>query len=420
STGSRRSRSIRWSKMTWLEQAVHNKLVALVLAMIVGVPLIAAPMEGSTPGLATMAFEGFAIVLLATLLWTSKWNLSSENVAQFLKTGPNTPILLFMLLVIVSCVLSPHKAYSIQETMRIGSGVLLYFVVAYQFRRSEYLTKLTDTVLFLAIASSLVGFLQFATGSGQYATGFFGDHQLFGSFLMILLPIVAVVAITETKQSRQLTAQVATVMTTACLLITHTRSAWIGAAAGLATLSVLSIMIGAKKGILKSKKHEVALPVMILLVAVGFFLIVSPQSNSILGRATTLGHVKGEKGFQYRENKVRGSIDMIKAHPLTGVGVGLYPYEQSAYTHSGNPLLLAPGLRASLGEQAHNLYLQTGAELGVLGLITLVSIPCAALLLGIRRSRVMDSGIRRSLLIGCTASCVAFAVDAIGSPAWQF
>src|SRR5437867_12013306 len=99
------SSSRRTSSMTWLEQAVHNKLVGLVLAMIVAVPLIAAPLEGSTPGLATMAFEGFAIVLLATLLWTSKWNLTSESLAKFLTTGPNTPILLFMVLVSVSFML---------------------------------------------------------------------------------------------------------------------------------------------------------------------------------------------------------------------------------------------------------------------------------------------------------------------------
>src|SRR5207244_2292570 len=154
--------------------------------------------------------------------------------------GANAPALMFLLLAVASCFVAPVKAYALQETVRIGAGVLLYLVVAYQFRRSEHLSKLVDTVIFLAIGLALIGFIQYATSTEPFATGPFGDHQLFGSLLIVLLPIVAVIAITEKNTNRQLAAQVAAVCTTACLLLTHARSAWMGAAAGLLLLGLLA------------------------------------------------------------------------------------------------------------------------------------------------------------------------------------
>lgn len=129
--------------------------------------------------------------------------------------------------------LSPYKGYSIQETLKIGSGVLLYFVAAYQFKRSEHLSKLVDTLLFVAIAASLCGIVQFGMGEEQRATGLFGNAQLYSSFLVILLPLVATIALTEKSVNRQLAAQVATVMMVAGVLLSQTRGAWTAGAAGL-------------------------------------------------------------------------------------------------------------------------------------------------------------------------------------------
>src|SRR5438045_6204640 len=131
---------------------------------------------------------------------------------------------------------------------------------------------------------------------------------------------------------------------------------------------------------------------MLLVVAVWFFLIVWPQTDSILGRATTLGHVSGEKGWQYRQEMTAGTISMIKERPLSGFGIGQYPYYEQQYTNSGIPTSCIGGdrpkcpgctketqhtptvagtinIRPTLGEQAHNFYLQTAAELGIPGLL---------------------------------------------------
>jgi len=396
---------------SWWAQAVQNRLIALVLAMVVVVALVAAPASSALRGAGALAFEGLALVLFVTLVWRSRWNLSRQKVVEFLRTGPNTPILLFLGVVVLSCVLSPNKAFSMQETLRIASGVLLYFVVAHHFRRSEHLSKLLDTVLFVGIAASLLGFVELSMGNMQRAAGGFGNPQLLGSFLMILLPVVTVVAITEKKPGRQLAAQVAAVLMAAGLLLSQTRSAWIGTAVGLVVLSALALsaaLRGRKNGI-AVRKHELVLPAM-LIVAVGLFLLLWPQTNAFMDRATTFSNVAGQGSWQARQQIWQDAMQAAKAHPLTGVGVGLFPV-----SNLGNS-----ALRPTLSNDPHSLWLRTLAELGVPGLLLMVAVPLVFLFAGIRRVGQMDPGLRRNLLIGAIAAVAAFCVDAISNPAWGF
>ncbi|HXG24686.1 MAG TPA: O-antigen ligase family protein [Chthonomonadales bacterium] len=410
---------MRTSSKSWWAQVVQNRLIALVLAMIVIVPFVASPADRSVHGIAALAFQGFAILLLATLLWRVRWDLRREKIAAFLRTGANLPILLLLGVAIVSCALS-RSVYSIQETLRLGAGILLYFVVVYQFRRSEHLSKLLDTLLFIGIAASVVGFAQFSMSSEHRAAGMFGNPQLLASFLMILLPIVAVTAITEKSANRQLAAQVATVLMTGCLLLTQTRSAWLGAAASLLVLGILAFFAAIKNrsASISTRKHELVLPVMLLVVSVGAFVLMWPQASKFLERGQTLTHYANVNTFQVRQELWRGAWQMFKNHPLTGVGVGNYPVHQSKFTRFGVSLTNSK-LRPSLGENAHNLYLQTLAELGLPGLLLLVGVLVAFFVAGLRRVRLMESGIRRSLLMGALAGIVAFSVDAISSPSWQ-
>ena len=402
---------------SWWDQAVQNRLVGLVLAMVVIVPLVATPASSSVRGAAALMYEGMGIVLLGALLWRAQWNVTKPDMLTFLKTGANLPILLFMGLAGVSCIFAPFKQYAEQELLRLGAGALLYFAVAYQFRRSEYLTKLVDVLLFVALCGALIGFAQYGSSQNENALGLFGDHQLFGSFLMILLPLVGVVAVSEKNYNRQLVAQVATVLVGAALLLSQARSAWLGAAAGLATLGVLSLWITRRK---KNtvQKPELILPLMLVVVAVGFFLLVWPQSSQILNRATSLEHTESVETWRSREHTWQGAMRMVRARPLTGWGIGQYAVLQKQFTGDGMPISRIGGA-SSLGEQAHNFYLQTAAEMGIPGLLLMVGALGAFVAGGISRAKIMDAGIRRSLLLGSIAGVAAFAVDAAGNPSWQ-
>lgn len=403
---------------TWWGQTMHNRLIALILAMVVFVPLVATPVDNRVRGLAALAFEGLSLLLLVLLLGRTAWTLSRQKVTDFLKTGANLPVLLFAALAGLSCLFAARNGYGAQEMMRLGAGVLLYFAVAYQFRRSEQLTRLVDVLLFVTGGAALLGFAQYSSSSSLHSTGLFGDHQLFGSFLMLLLPIAGVMAITERNPNRQLAAQVATVCAVTCLLLSQARSAWLGAAASLIVLGVLAGLTASHRRHTAPRRHEVVLPALLIVAAAGFFLLLWPQTGQIVARVSTLTNVEQQATVQIREKTWSEARRMLAAHPLTGIGLGQYPVQQRQFTREGLPLSQIGG-SASLQEQAHNFYLQTAAELGIPGLLLFLSVLVAFWVQGARRVRQMDQGVRRSLLIGALAASVGFAVDAFASPSYQ-
>jgi hypothetical protein len=160
------------------------------------------------------------------------------------------------------------------------------------------------------------------------------------------------------------------------------------------------------------------MPVLMMVFAVGLFMVISPQSGSVIQRFATLQSAKTDQAVIYRQSMLQGAIDMVKKRPFTGYGIGQFPIEQRAFTHKGNPLQFA-NIHPGLSHQAHNLYAQTAAELGLPGLALLLSIVLVFLIGGTKRMFELEPGVRRNLLMGTIASVAAFAVDAYASPAWQ-
>lgn len=227
------------SSPSWWAEATQNRMIAVVLAMILAVPLLAAPLDLNWSGTAAVMMQSFAVVLATMLLWRAKWDVRPESIKKFLGTSSNAPILLFAGLIALSCVFSAHKGYSIQELLRTGSGILLYFVIAYQFRQSKHLSLLANTLLVLAGAVALGGMAHYQLFAEERAAALFGNAQPLASFVMILLPIVAALAFTDKSPNRRMAAMVVGILMVGCLMLTQGRSAAIGAVAGLALLGWL-------------------------------------------------------------------------------------------------------------------------------------------------------------------------------------
>jgi O-antigen ligase len=393
--------------------------------MIVVVPFAAVPADRHLGGTLAVVVEGFALLLAVAFLWQTRWNLKREHITQFLRTGPNTAVLLLVGVIAISCVFAPNKFFGIQETLRWGAGVLLFFVVAYHFRRSSHLYLLIDTLMFLGIVTALLSLGQYAIDPDMRGATLFGNQQLLGSFLMLLLPVAVVVALdgntsVEKTTFRQLAAQLATVLMAGCLLLAQTRSAWLGSLASLLVLGFLMAVTSKFSADWRAQKHKLVLPGVLVVVALGFVILMSGQNNAIVSRVSTLATVSGQGSWQSRLQQWQGTLEMIKERPLTGWGIGQYALAQHQFTDAGVKLSSnGLGVRASLAEQAHDFYLQTTAELGIVGLLLMLSVLVTFVVAGVKRVRQMDPGIQRSLLMASLASIAAFSVDALGSPSWQ-
>lgn len=415
------------SSRPWWAELTQNRMVALVLAMVVAVPLLAAPADIQLTGVAAITLEAFALVLMTTLLWRANWDLRPESVRRFFSTSANLPVVLLMGAIALSCALSPFKLFSIQELLRTGSGILLYFVVAYQFRQSKHLSLLVGTLLTLSAIVAIGGMAQYQLFAENRASAIFGNSQPLASFMMLLLPVVAGLAWTDKNPNRRAVALVVGVLMLGCLMLTQGRSAWAGALAGLLMLAYLvkrplaSAPAASKSMPLRARKHQLVAPVLMALIAVGFLVITKTQNAGIDSRVIASANLAGDSSWQSRLQSWNGTLQMVAQKPLTGWGTGLYPVYQREFTGQGAAIAgEGGGIRVSLAEQAHNFYLQTAAELGVPGLLfTLATFVCF-LQAGLSRVGHMEAGIRRTLLMGSMAAVVAFMVDALASPSWQY
>ncbi len=159
-------------------------------------------------------------------------------------------------------------------------------------------------------------------------------------------------------------------------------------------------------------------PSMRRLVGVGGIVVVATISlapGSLLDRVTSVESALPGRAVDSEDVSIRGraseaiaGFDMFEANPLTGVGYGSY---NERYVEFSSKI----GLDTRREERAaHNLYLETAAETGLLGLSA--AVVSALVIWRASRARVIGrigSPDERSLAIGLRASVLGFAATAV-------
>jgi hypothetical protein len=101
------------------------------------------------------------------------------------------------------------------------------------------------------------------------------------------------------------------------------------------------------------------------------------------------------------------SVDAGEAEPLTGSGAGTWEF-----------LWARDGTLPGFIRDAHSLYFETFAELGVVGVALIVGLMILVLTVGVRRALAADPQ-RRAALAAATASCAAFVTAAALDWSWE-
>jgi len=404
----------------YASQTLGNRMLLVVLAMVVLVPIFAVPTNVKLTAFAIALQRVMAGLLAGLLVFRARFARDPKEIAVFLGTGANLPILLYVAYSAFSFFLAPTIIRPVAgiELMRIVTGALLYFAIAYHVHRSEHLTKIIDALVLTSGMMALAGMLSMVAAGNQagimsYAMG---DHQIYGGFMMILFPIPVIAALTDKDPQRQLFAQISAALTAIALLMSGTRSAWVGVFVEILALCVFSF-IGYRNQHKDAGTNKAFLvPVLIAVSCVGIFLVLArgEVASILFHRSNTA------EALIYRQRMWFGAGELIKQSPLVGHGLGAYPVLQEQYTGYGRTGDKVLATNASIGEMAHSFWLQTAAEQGILGACLFAAVIILFIVSAARRLFYLDPGVRRSLLLATTASIAGFAVDALANPAWQF
>jgi O-antigen ligase len=402
---------------------VDRKVVLWVLGgLVLAIPTINLPNQGVWLGVKAFALETIGILLAVFVVSRGEW--TRERVRGALLAPPNLAILGFLAWVGLSAALSKLPNWSRYEAMRHLGGGLIYFAVVYGLSVRRNLGSLITILLVAGSLGAILAFVNLGELDTNHLAGAFRNTQLLGGFLCLIMPLVLMASQTDDEPWRRIAAQVSIVIVVGALLMARNRSAWAGSGVAVAVMVVLHLIYGRDEERGGVRRHELIVPVLMVVLAVGLFFSLSQASGGLTERLKSVSNLGQDLSFNWRLGMWDKALRMVRDRPLMGWGVGLFPLQQSLYYHpacaSARTQLEIFTLGPSLSENAHNTYLQLAAELGIPGIILYLGIFGAFFTTALRALPRLRPGFPKSMLIATVGAIAAQMVGAVGSPAWEF
>jgi O-Antigen ligase len=405
---------------------MRDNVVAIVIAMVLLVPLIA-PMSQNVKIWRNALFQGLSVLLLLSLVARWEWHGGLGRFWTLMRSGITLPLLLYVGWASLAVFRAPYRAFSVNELLMNGAGVVICLVVSWHVTsRSQLRMLCTAVVLILVLTLFFSIFIQDSPGEVGLRSSF-GSRMLFGGFLALLTPFVTALAVAaglrtdDAARGRQLFLRVVAALAGLGLVLTQCRSAWAGGLTGLLLLTALVARSRRPSRIAGAGTGRAYMLVAIVLSGAILFGF-GPASDLLRHRVGTIGDAAhgGDESFNWRVTKWREALPLIAARPLTGWGLGSYPFHPAASAGPGAGPAVVASAGVSLDEQAHNEYIQMTAELGLVGLTLYLLIFLSFFAKAWHAIRRLPYGQRQLVLMGCMAGVAAQMVDAVGNPAWRF
>jgi O-antigen ligase len=343
--------------------------------------------------------------------------------------------------------ISPHRQIAglgivSSDLVRVFSGAVIYLLAAYSLRSPK---EVSETVVGLISLVTLVALAEFYDIGGSHKLSdlvrlntIFGSHEGLGTLLMLALPLpLAFVLSSETEEKRRLAALAATLILGVALLLSRTRSAWIGMTAAFILLLIFNYWL---RGIPRSKpktapqlRHKgnafvsfLTSPLTLLVLTLVGVLLFTGVASFIQSRASIKVAINDSS---HRLDLWKAGARMTWDRPLTGWGLGSFLILQGRWSHIGDDVAAIISRGGDENNNAHNYYIQWAADTGATGLVLHVAVITSFLVAGIRglwnlrgTSKSLSNlpPFQRTLLAGCVAAFAGGCVDAIASPAYTF
>lgn len=274
---------------------------------------------------------------------------------------------LFLLGTVLALALSAHPSEGIPQVRKLY--VLFELVVVYScLREMRHIRWVFLTWAGFAGITGIRGFVQFVQKIqqarelhqndysfyvGERITGFMSHWNTFSAQEMFALTMLtAFLFFAPAARKRMWVWILCAVLMAGAVLLAETRAVWIGTA-----VAGFYLVWNWKKWLIA------AAPVVVVLA-----FLVSPAV--IKDRFTSLFHPKGVDSNAFRIVTWRTGLEMIKAHPIFGLGPEGPKYHFDEYVPPDVPRPLPVGWYGHL----HNIYLQYSAERGVPTMLVLLAL----------------------------------------------
>jgi O-antigen ligase len=409
--------------------AAQSVTVALALAVILALALACA-VRSST-----------LLLVMVASVFTESVTLGGTDIGRVI-----APVALFALVVAMArgtarlrygkplawvCAYSLWAIASGLWTVNVGATATqiasLAIALVYMLAFAAWISSRADlerVLTFLVVASCAVGLYAIASYLGHGSadmkdgrvSGGSGDPNFFAAYQVVAIPLILVLAGAARSRGRRIALYIAATISIASVLTTLSR----GGLIALVVVVVLTLLLPSR-ALFRSRAQKATVTIAFLLIG---GLVFQGLSGSFAPRLNSLLSQGGGSG---RIVLWQGAITAIKERPLTGLGYG-------AYRSSSNQLILhTPGATLQFfdlqpgGQVAHNAYLGTWAELGLVGLVLFLGLLISTAL-SLRRSAararargaVFISQVANALIVGLGGWVIAsvFLSSETSRPLW--
>lgn len=332
---------------------------------------------------------GMALLLLGSgLLWLS-WSLLEPPRA----TGSmGCWLLMFLAVAVVATGFSPVPREALRGLLKLvlylGVWALAARLLAH---RRRWWNPLLAGLLLGGLAEAVLALRQLHGGAMALATwsdeasillnterlyGSLGNPNLLGGYLVPIVPLAVGAALHWRRWPSRLFAAITATLAGTALVLTYSRGAWLGLAAGLACFVLLWGWFALPPGQGRSQGRRQAVFCGLLLAALLGAVAMAGLLEPLQVRLLSALAGRGDSSVNFRINVWTAAWRMLRDYAWTGIGPG-----QDAFNRV-YPLYQQPLFNAL---SAYSMPLELAVELGVAGLLAGIAVFCHALHQGLRQ-----------------------------------
>ncbi|HTZ11123.1 MAG TPA: O-antigen ligase family protein [Candidatus Margulisiibacteriota bacterium] len=349
------------------------------------------------PGLAN------SFIWVMVFFFLIKKILKKENI--FIHTPLNLPFLLFFTAALLSFKNTIDYGDSFRGLLKIFQNAVVFLVCAQEIKDKKHIFRIFLGITFAAAFASFDAGWQLATGADfvwgrelktaiglTRATAAFPNPNVFGVYISATAPIILGMALYYFKGKAKIWMLAFSVLVSFGVISTFSRGT------GLAFYCAILLISIARKN-----KFISASLILLLLI----YPFIMPQKIRDWAKKINYNPVV----FMLNSDRIsiyRNSFNMIKQHPILGLGVNTYCRNYSTYK-----LPEAAGAETAEHMYAHNNFLQMAADLGLLGLVAFCFLLFRLFRYSARNYSLLNDNYLKVLSLCVGAALMAFLINGL-------
>ncbi|NQT89746.1 MAG: O-antigen ligase family protein [Candidatus Omnitrophica bacterium] len=342
-----------------------------------------------------------ALTEIATASIIALWIIGKILKKDYSLPGGILSILLVLLSAwtLASFINTGYMHESIRGLFKVIKHAALFMATIDYFRTRARIERLVYVMFGVAFFICLNGILQYIIGTDlirhrtidpydylHRVSSSFRHANDFGAYLVVIIPLLMSLIFSKGR-SLKMRIMLSVVLLPAfwCLVTTDSRGAWIGF---LIALLYMAFM--------RSKKLFVI--ILILLLASPLFM-----PHSIKDRFSDISTINSGGTIWERIKLWSGTADMVRDHPVLGVGVNTYTKNFPKYKPADYPDV----------RYTHNSYLHMAAETGIVGAGIFIAFLLILVFTASRSIRLHKDPLERDLSLGLLAGVIGFLAHCV-------